>query len=539
MTPAFFNSLTLTLLYSKSQRFVHVLFSVVAMLLLSILATQVSARSVSPFPEGFSIGQFRGQPDTVLYITVVGSTDGSIWGSNPYTDDSSLSKAAVHAGLLQAGQKGVIKVTIMAGLTTYPGSNANGISSTPFGSWGGSFHIAADDGGDNPVIPAPLSMTGFRAAAPGSVYLFSVTGATPGSGSIWGTNVYTDDSHIATAAVHAGVVRADQSATVRVVTSPGRNDYAGSSRNGINSNGYGRFSGSYSISDPSGATALHAYPGMQANPLPDPGSMHSYRGRNGTAQYFQITGSTSGSLWGTNTYTDDSTLSTAAVHAGVAHAGQTKVVKATVMPGQSSYSGSTSNGVKSNSYGSYGGSYSVSTPDGALGTIPMISNALNANASEGKDFVFVITANHSPTVLDATGLPEGLSVNSASGLIIGTPKVSGVFRIQLLATNDSGTSNAELVLTVAGSGTPNAFITNADCLFDWADANYPEFFSPAKSPSKTLDIYYYRYYLSTDAYLGVSSADNHVYYIGPLSGGNLLDLGDLADWLKTANCPSR
>lgn len=518
-----------------SQRFAQAFFSVAVALLLSFFAAQVSARTVSPFPEELGLGGFRGQSGAVLYFTVTGSTSGSLYGSNPYTDDSSLAKAAVHAGLLQAGQKGVVKVTMMAGLSSYPGSSANGVTSSGYGSWSGSFSIAADDGGNNPAIPSPGSMTGFRSAAPGSVYLFTVTGAS--SGSLWGTNVFTDDSGIAVAAVHAGVLRADQSGTVRVVTSPGQSAYVGSSRNGVGSSSYGQWASGYTVADTAGATALHAYPGMQGSPLPDPGSMTSFRGRNGAALYFQVTGATSGSLWGTGTYTDDSSLATAVVHAGVAGAGQTQVVKATIMAGQSSYASSTSNGVISSSYGSWSGSFAVAAPDGAMGTIPAIGSALNASGSEGQAFAYTITATQSPSVLGATGLPEGLTVDNASGRIGGTPKVSGVFRVQLLATNDSGTSNAELVLTVVGSGTtPDTSTASADCLFDWAEKNYADWFAPARAPSLTYDVYYYRYYSATNSYLAVSSANKRVYYIGALSSGGLLDVGDTASWFTAAGC---
>lgn len=73
-----------------------------------------------------------------------------------------------------------------------------------------------------------------------------------------------------------------------------------------------------------------------------------------------------------------------------------------------------------------------------------------------------------------------------------------------------------------------------DCLFNWAEIYYPQLFSPAGYASQASPPYYYRYYLKTNAYLGVSSADNHVYYLPP--GGNLLDAGQLSTWLATAGC---
>ncbi|WP_395852547.1 LCCL domain-containing protein [Cystobacter fuscus] len=66
-----------------------------------------------------------------------------------------------------------------------------------------------------------------------------------------------------------------------------------------------------------------------------------------------------GSLWGTGVYTSDSHLCTAAVHSGVISASAGGDISYTILPGRDAYCGSTQNGAASNSYGSYGASYSV------------------------------------------------------------------------------------------------------------------------------------------------------------------------------------
>jgi len=80
---------------------------------------------------------------------------------------------------------------------------------------------------------------------------------------------------------------------------------------------------------------------------------------------------------------------------------------------------------------------------------------------------------------------------------------------------------------------PNLTSPN-DCLFNWAEKNYPSLFAPARSPSGVWSVYSYRYYSATNAYLGVSVADNHVYYMG--ADGNLQDVGPLSQWLPLAAC---
>ena len=67
------------------------------------------------------------------------------------------------------------------------------------------------------------------------------------SGRIWGTDLYTDDSSIATAAVHAGLITAQNGGTVTIEIRPGAASYTGSARNGVTSNNYGGWSGSFSF----------------------------------------------------------------------------------------------------------------------------------------------------------------------------------------------------------------------------------------------------------------------------------------------------
>jgi hypothetical protein len=79
----------------------------------------------------------------------------------------------------------------------------------------------------------------------------------------------------------------------------------------------------------------------------------------GTTYYFRVTGATDGSVWGTDVYTGDSALPVAAVHAGAVKAGETAVVRVTVMPPLAAYQGSVRNGVTSHDYGRYGTAYRV------------------------------------------------------------------------------------------------------------------------------------------------------------------------------------
>jgi hypothetical protein len=79
----------------------------------------------------------------------------------------------------------------------------------------------------------------------------------------------------------------------------------------------------------------------------------------GTTYYFRVTGDAGGSIWGTDVYTGDSVLPTAAVHAGSVKPGETAVVRVTVMAPLSHYQGSVRYGVTSHDYGRFGTAYSV------------------------------------------------------------------------------------------------------------------------------------------------------------------------------------
>lgn len=76
----------------------------------------------------------------------------------------------------------------------------------------------------------------------------------------------------------------------------------------------------------------------------------------------------------------------------------------------------------------------------------------------------------------------------------------------------------------------------SDCLFNWAEKNYAQFFSPAGAPSATYTPYYYRYYSGKGNYLAVSSTDNSVWVLGPGFGNNLLKVGPASSFLVPSGC---
>ncbi len=204
-------------------------------------------------PDPGTLSHLRNAVGKSFRIRVTGVRDGgSVWGSDIYTDDSALARAAVHAGFLKDGQRGVLKVTILAGQNSYQSSTRNGITTSAYGVWGGSYRIDGVEVVRVPkgkhtfeVLPDPVTLTGYRGKN-GQSYYFEVTGNSNG-GTVWGSDVYTDDSSLARAAVHAGILKNGEKGVVKVTILPGQIAYIGSTRNGIETSPYGAWEGSYVV----------------------------------------------------------------------------------------------------------------------------------------------------------------------------------------------------------------------------------------------------------------------------------------------------
>ena len=293
---------------------------------------------------------FRGQAGETLSFSIRGRDDQLIWGTTTYTDDSSLETAAVHAGLLRAGQSGIVKVRLLPGQEKYEASTQNGVTSQAYGRHDGSFRLMAA------AVSTPQrtgSLTSYRDLV-GSSIMLPVVGAV--STNVWGSDVYTDDSQVGAAAVHAGVLGVGEFGFVKVTLLPGQPHYEGSVRNGVTSQSFEQWQGSFRVESAPPPWLVQLPGGEDPSQLVPLATM---RGHVGLSFSIQVTGAATGPVWGTGVYTDDSSLAAAAVHAGLLKAGEIGILRVTIAPGRQSYVASEQNGVKSQPYGPWEGSVRI------------------------------------------------------------------------------------------------------------------------------------------------------------------------------------
>jgi hypothetical protein len=174
-------------------------------------------------------------------------TASNIWGTDVYTDDSSVCTAAVHTGQLTLAGGGTVTIEIRPGQSSYTGSTRNGITSQSYGSWVGSFVIvsvtASPPGVGTGGSTWDAKATDFRPYIGARFVYTCPANGTPFN--IWGTDVYTDDSSVCTAAVHVGLITFASGGSVTIEMRAGQSSYAASTRNGVTSTAYGSWLGSF------------------------------------------------------------------------------------------------------------------------------------------------------------------------------------------------------------------------------------------------------------------------------------------------------
>ncbi|QDC09828.1 hypothetical protein FHY55_11475 [Oceanicola sp. D3] len=157
-------------------------------------------------------------------------------------------------------------------------------------------------------------------------------------GSVWGSGPYTADSHVCTAARHAGVIGAE-GGMVALKTVEGQASYTGSEANGVVTRDWGSFAKSISFPPPAAKSDL-----AQCARFPTGTESHSC--------FCPADASKQRDVWGSGPYTGDSDICAAAFHAGAVGAGGGEVTVLRV-PGLKAYTASEAEGVATSDWGGY------------------------------------------------------------------------------------------------------------------------------------------------------------------------------------------
>lgn len=196
------------------------------------------------------------------------------------------------------------------------------------------------------------SATAYKGKKGKTIKLRCKGGGTAG-GTLFGTKVYTTDSLICLAAVHAGMITlAGGKVDIRIIG--GKKKYKGSTRHGVKSSSWGSYPASFKfVGKPSKDVAKAAKVG--APTISWSQNAWPYQGKVGSKHKFYCPGGgkTGGTVYGSGPYTTDSKICVAAVHAGKIKASKGGKVKIKILAGKKKYKGSTRNGVTTRSWGSY------------------------------------------------------------------------------------------------------------------------------------------------------------------------------------------
>jgi hypothetical protein len=79
---------------------------------------------------------------------------------------------------------------------------------------------------------------------------------------------------------------------------------------------------------------------------------------------------------------------------------------------------------------------------------PVITSPGEATGRVNQAFSYQIAASNSPTQFSASGLPSGVTLNPGTGLISGTPTVTGTFDVLISASNTGGAGGRSLTLSI-------------------------------------------------------------------------------------------
>ena len=245
---------------------------------------------------------------------------------------------------------------------------------------------------------------------PGRRLTFVCPATDGATGNVYGTDVYTAESPVCPAAIHAGILKPKQPGVVSLLIGTGAKGFTGSTRNGVTTRSYGAWPYSFTFLTDGAAgpitwrTTWSQIPRDFTQPvrvLCPPG------------------GRLDGTVWGTEVYARDSTICVAAVHAGVITVEKGGEVEVKRVANAAPFMASERFAVKTAGWSAVPDAFSVTAAATAL-SAPALRDAATAQATRPPGAV-IIAPSASP---GATLLPGTPSTGTAREPARGGPVAS-------------------------------------------------------------------------------------------------------------------
>nr|CAB3262674.1 uncharacterized protein LOC100181691 [Phallusia mammillata] len=256
-----------------------------------------------------------------------------LWGTGIYTDGSYICAAAIHDGAI-TDFGGVVTLYRGGAMAAFFSSTQNGITSKSYSWWYASvsFIDLCGQQGDQLQFSDEISRS-----------FTCPSNCQESSSNVWGTGIYTKNSHVCAAAIHSGSIPVS-GGQITVYNTVGLPSYLGSEQNGIISQTYGSWRDSFSFDNPCTRQADHLdFNGFNSTFFPCPPGCQNTTSR----------------LWGTDIYTDDSYICAAAMHSSQIIGSKGGLVQVRKRGPQNIFTSSVREGVTSKTYGAWPSSFSL------------------------------------------------------------------------------------------------------------------------------------------------------------------------------------
>ncbi|MEM1222212.1 MAG: putative Ig domain-containing protein [Verrucomicrobiota bacterium] len=171
--------------------------------------------------------------------------------------------------------------------------------------------------------------------------------------------------------------------------------------------------------------------------------------------------------------------------------------------------------------------------------LPLIDSVLASDVYMGFGSSFQVTTAHGATTFAAIGLPDGLNINEDTGEITGVPLESGVFSVEVTATNAYGSDIKTVVFTSFDTPTPLENAATATGALEVDAIDVWSFSGDAGDPVKvrvaadvtSLDLIL-QIYSTSGQLIGTTSSNRYDQFLGfvlPETGSYLLRVSSYFD----------